>query len=118
MIDFHAWLTGKRKIPRAPTVRLTGRKDDVSNCWPREFEDLLRSNCRFAGDRAEIDPDVPLSVLGADSLAVVELIVGIEDAFDLSIPMELLTPQVFATPGTIWETVGMLISERGTRRPG
>lgn len=73
--------------------------------WPQEFDDLLRSHCRFVGPGTEIDPGASLPELGMDSLEVVELIVELEDCFAFTFPESLLTPQVFATPGTIWEAI-------------
>lgn len=40
---------------------------------------------------------------------MVELIVNLETEFDIEIPPELLQPEVFATPGTIWNAVRSLM---------
>lgn len=82
---------------------------------PHEFDEILRRHCRFLTPDAEIDPHDPLTNLGADSLDVVELIVSIEDEFDISFPEELLTPQVFATPATVWNAVCTLVDADGAR---
>jgi len=39
-------------------------------------------------DLAEVSGDLPLSALGMDSLAVVETIFAIEEAFDIQIPVQ------------------------------
>jgi acyl carrier protein len=76
--------------------------------WPDEFDVILRRHCQLDDADAPIDPDAMLTALGMDSMEVVEFIVSIEDAFDLTIPQELLTPQTFATPGTVWNMVAGL----------
>ncbi|MEU4792137.1 phosphopantetheine-binding protein [Micromonospora tulbaghiae] len=76
--------------------------------WPPEFDALLRRHCRLVGTDAPIRPDALLVTLGMDSLEVVEFIVAIEDAFDLVIPQEMLTPEVFGTPSSVWRTVADL----------
>ena len=46
---------------------------------------------RLAGDRLEVTEDVELvSQLGLDSMKVLDLLMEIEDEFDLSIPMNVL----------------------------
>lgn len=68
-----------------------------------KLEKILRVHARFVADGAEINPDASLASLGIDSLAMFELIVHIEDDFDLAIPPERITPETFATPSTIWD---------------
>ena len=89
--------------------------------WPAEFEAQLRPHCRLLGESEALDPGAPLPELGVDSLAVVELIVQLEDAFEVSFPDEALTPEVFATPVTVWRAVQRLLpagaAERRTAEP-
>jgi len=79
--------------------------------WPPDFENLIRTHCRFLSDDTPIDGDVLLTAMGADSLQIVELIVGIEDTFDLILPQSVLTPEVFATPAAIWRAVSVLLPD-------
>jgi acyl carrier protein len=67
-----------------------------------KLEKILREHARFVSDDADIGPDEPLSALGVDSLDMFELIVHIEDDFDIAIPPQQINPQTFATPATIW----------------
>jgi len=76
-----------------------------------KFDALLRRHCRLVAPGSPIDPDALLATLGVDSLEVVEMIVAIEDEFDLAIPQEMLTPEVFATPATIWQAIGELSAQ-------
>jgi acyl carrier protein len=85
--------------------------------WPTEFDAILRRHCQMPSTDTQIDPDTLLTSLGMDSLEVVEFIVSIEDTFDLSIPQELLTPQTFATPATVWTMLAELrAADRTSRR--
>jgi acyl carrier protein len=47
----------------------------------------------FQVDRAEIRPDRPLVELGLDSLALMEFVFAVEDAFHLRIPEDKLDPR-------------------------
>lgn len=74
--------------------------------WPDEFDVIIRRHSRFVEPSTPIDPDALMASLGTDSLEIVELIVDLEDQFGISFTEELLTPEVFATPMTIWRAVG------------
>jgi acyl carrier protein len=81
--------------------------------WPDDFTQVIRARCRLLSASSELPPDASLTSLGVDSLEMVELIVGLEDTFDIEIPQQLLTPEVFATPGTIWAALGDHIAQAG-----
>ena len=68
-----------------------------------KLEKILRTYARLIADSDEINPDTSIASLGIDSLDMFELIVCIEDDFDIAIPAERITPQTFATPATIWQ---------------
>lgn len=80
----------------------------MTEIWPAEFDVLIRTHCRFVEPQDQLDPQAPMHMLGADSLEVVELIVDLEAQFKISFTEDLLTPQAFATPMTIWSTVDLL----------
>ena len=67
------------------------------------LEQILRAHSRFVAAGADIDPYVPLTSLGVDSLDIIELLVQIEGEFDLEIPPERVTPETFASPASIWQ---------------
>lgn len=88
----------------------------MSSTMSENFEFTVRRHCRFIEPQETIDPDALMTSLGADSLEIVELIVDLEDEFRVSFTEELLTPQVFATPGTIWRAIELLLQERSAER--
>jgi acyl carrier protein len=80
----------------------------VAETLPAEFDLLIYRHCRFAESQDQLDPQTPMHELGVDSLEIVELIVDLEEQFGISFTDDLLTPQVFATPMTIWNAVNLL----------
>jgi acyl carrier protein len=73
--------------------------------WTDEYEALLRAHCRPDDGVTSIQPDTRLAHLGIDSMEVVSLVVDLEDLLGFEFPEDLLTPEVFATPGTLWEAL-------------
>jgi acyl carrier protein len=52
--------------------------------------------------------DSRLSDLGFDSIALLGLIVQLEDAFDLNMPDEVFTPETFESVESLWLVVSAL----------
>ncbi len=77
-----------------------------------EFEAVLRQ-CLDG----QLPPDVTLredsdlAAFGIDSLTVVRLLVTIEDVFGVMIPDEILSFEIFASPGSLWTVVSGLMEE-------
>lgn len=69
----------------------------------QKLEKILRAHARFTAADSDINPDMSLASLGVDSLGIIELVVEIEDEFDLEIPPDQITPETFATPTSIWQ---------------
>jgi acyl carrier protein len=69
----------------------------------QNLEKILRVHARFTAADSYIDPDMPLALLGIDSLGIIELVFKVEDEFDLEIPPEQITPETFATARSIWQ---------------
>jgi acyl carrier protein len=85
-----------------------------------ELEKVLREHTRYVSADAELDPDMPLASLGVDSLDLIELIVQIEDVFDLEIPPEDVNPETFATPASIWRMLCQInpkLAESESKQP-
>lgn len=73
--------------------------DDVESF--RRFTDLLRSYLPLAGP-GPLDMSASLTDLGLDSLNTVEILVRLEDEFDIRLPDEELTAETFETVGSLW----------------
>jgi acyl carrier protein len=79
-----------------------------------EFEAVLRE-CLDG----MIDPEAPLAddtdlvVFGIDSLTVVRLLVTIEETFGVLIPDEIITFEIFSSPGALWNVISGLEEEPG-----
>lgn len=76
-----------------------------------EFDELLRGFLPYLG-ADPLDGDVPLAELGLDSLNTMNLLVEVEDRFDVRFPDETLTPATFASANTLWRVVCALASGR------
>ncbi|MFI5764158.1 MULTISPECIES: phosphopantetheine-binding protein [unclassified Streptomyces] len=68
---------------------------------PQDLMGFLRRYCRDLPPGEELTDDVALAEVGVDSLAVVEMITAIEDHYGIEFPEELLSPETFATPGSL-----------------
>jgi acyl carrier protein len=75
--------------------------------WAPQFESTLRQHAPLADD-GEIAPDVILSSLGLDSLALVSLLLDMEEAFGITIPDDFLVAETFATAGSLWSAIAKL----------
>ncbi|POZ50051.1 acyl carrier protein [Methylovulum psychrotolerans] len=70
-------------------------QDDIES----QLCEFLRTNV-LAGDVA-VSPETPLSLIGVDSFALMELVLFIERRFGLELPAEALTPENIASAGAL-----------------
>jgi acyl carrier protein len=80
----------------------------VNVLWDEQFESLLRGALRFLPADEPLSPDLSTADAGLDSLSIVELLLAIEEAYDISVPDELLSSDTFATPTVLWNTISGL----------
>lgn len=80
----------------------------MSHGWTENYESLLREHLRFLDAGAPLLPDTPMVDLGLDSMGTIQLLIDIEDAFDISVPDELLIAESIATPASLWRLVSAL----------
>lgn len=73
--------------------------------WTDQYEALLRAHCRLDDGVTFLQPDTGFALLGVDSMEIVSLVVDLEDELGFEFPEDLLTPEVFATPGTLWDAL-------------
>jgi acyl carrier protein len=76
--------------------------------WPEQFEALLRRHLSDMDESQEVGADDSLANLGLDSLATVGLLMELEEEFDIIVPDQMLTPDAFRTPGSLWGMVSGL----------
>jgi acyl carrier protein len=60
---------------------------------------------------AEIPPEAALRMLGLNSMRAVDLVIDLEEEFDVLFPDELFTDETFATATSLWHTVSGLLPE-------
>ena len=77
--------------------------------WSAEFERLVRARCPGSGAPDPFDPDATFSSLGVDSIGLLGILVDSEDAFDIEIPLEILTNGSLVTPRTFWAALHPLV---------
>lgn len=76
------------------------------------FVELLRSYLPLLGTDP-VDQDARLRDLGLDSIRAVDLLIGIETTFRISVPEDDLSDATFATAGTLWRAVAALAGVPG-----
>jgi acyl carrier protein len=81
---------------------------------PEKLQDILRSHLPYAdsGDLAESDE---LASLGLDSMGMVRLLAAIEDSYDVELPDDILNEDTFATVGSLWRTLSVLVPSSDER---
>lgn len=78
--------------------------------WDEQFETLLRSHLPFLEASEELVGDLSLREFGLDSLGVVDLLVSLEEAYDVRLRDDDLRMDTFAAPSVLWAALSRLIS--------
>ena len=73
------------------------------------FLTVLQPFLKYAGSQP-ITAESSLHDLGLDSMRAIELLFAIEDAYQVSVPDELLNDATFATAGSLWAAVKSLLA--------
>ncbi|WP_405775314.1 phosphopantetheine-binding protein [Streptomyces sp. NBC_01538] len=73
--------------------------------WDVQFETLLRRYLPFVSPDEELTQETCLSDLGLDSLAKVELLGELENAYGVRFRDEALSAETFETAGSLWKTL-------------
>jgi acyl carrier protein len=76
--------------------------------WNDTFVQALREQLPELPAEGELTPATDLYDLGLDSLRSVQLLLALEDTWDISIPDDMLTAETFRTPGSLWTLVHTL----------
>jgi acyl carrier protein len=77
--------------------------------WPEEFESVLRPLIPLLPADQPLPPDLKLQQAGLDSLATVNLLIELEDTFDITFPDDMLKPSMVDTPAQLWAALETLI---------
>lgn len=77
-----------------------------------QVRDIVRS-MGFLGERADtLAPDADLYDLGMTSFASVQLMLALEEAFDIEFPERMLNRRTFASLDAIATAIGELTAEK------
>ena len=74
-----------------------------------QIRDVLATHGRMAVDPREVDEQADLYDLGLTSHASVDVMLALEDAFDIEFPDEVLKKSTFASVHNIAQVVGSLV---------
>ena len=69
------------------------------------FLALLRRRLKFLPAQVDLDVDSELRLLGLDSLAAIDLLLDLEDAFAVTLPEQFLNAETFRTARSLWQAV-------------
>lgn len=75
-----------------------------------EIMDLVKWILAEAGRSTDVDPAAPLADAGMASVDMVNLMLGVEARFDVTIPREDLTPENFRSVTSVEAMVARLLS--------
>jgi acyl carrier protein len=70
-----------------------------------EFEQLVRRHLKYLDPGEELDFDAELRTLGLDSMAALNLLFDLEDAFEVMLPEEYLVDETFATARSLHDAL-------------
>jgi acyl carrier protein len=79
--------------------------------WDAQFEDLLRVQLPFLAPDQALTEETDLRDFGLDSLGTVELLAGLESAYQVRFLDDALTMATFATPGVLWTTLSSMVGQ-------
>jgi acyl carrier protein len=83
----------------------------VSNNLLDEIRQIVADNGKLATDVSTLSEDDDLFDAGMTSHANVNVMLALEDVFDIEFPERLLRRSTFQTLGSIRDTVDMLLTE-------
>lgn len=75
--------------------------------WDERFRSCI-IDALPRGSAQHLTPTADLTALGLDSMASVQLLVALEETYDMKFPEELLASETFATPDSLWRAVKSL----------
>jgi acyl carrier protein len=70
-----------------------------------EFLAILRGHLRYFAEDEPLAPDSRLKELGLDSMAATNLMIDLEDRFEITLDDQDLVTETFATAENLWRVV-------------
>ncbi|WP_019545199.1 phosphopantetheine-binding protein [Streptomyces sulphureus] len=92
----------------------TEKSESGDDGLDRVYRQVLRTHLRE--DTGELPYSGRLVDLGIDSLATVQLLIDVEEAFGIFFPDELVTAKTFNTIGSLRSVIETLVDEKGRER--
>jgi acyl carrier protein len=77
--------------------------------WDAQFEEIVRPHLSFLPEDAAFTPELDLREFGLDSLGIVDLLIALENAYDVKFTDDALAMETFETPGSLWGTLSGLL---------
>ena len=74
----------------------------------QQIREILAEYGRLAAPASELDEDTNLFAVGLDSVAIVNVLMALEERFDVELPDELLSRRSFSSIGTLEDIVSSL----------
>ncbi|MEU9016688.1 phosphopantetheine-binding protein [Actinomadura sp. NPDC048394] len=84
---------------------LADRETPAGDALDERFVELLRGVLPAAKRAEPITPDLDLKAAGLDSMATIELLLRLENAYRVTLPDSALNGRTFATPAAVWAAV-------------
>lgn len=73
-----------------------------------ELLTMLRPYLKYMDSSAELTIDEDLASAGLDSMGAIDLLLEVEERFNISIPDDLLIDETFATANALWDVISDL----------
>jgi diaminopimelate decarboxylase len=73
--------------------------------WDARFEEVLRETVPGLDEHTHLTPGLDLRAAGVTSLIMVQLLIRLESEYDVELPDELLTFQIFGSPSRLWQAL-------------
>ncbi len=70
-----------------------------------KLEAILRTHLRLTDEQSEIALDVKLEDQGLDSMGAINVLLDMEDTFDIAFPDEMLTEETFRTASSLLDAI-------------
>ena len=78
----------------------------------QKIQEILRPHLRFLESGKPVPMDENLGKLGLDSMAAINLLFDLEQAFGVQIPDDLLTAETFETAASLEKTVRPVVAAK------